>query len=72
MIYIKKDMCKGCGLCIEFCPVNILKFSEDLNEKGVYPPEVTDINKCIECENCMIYCPDFAIFLEKGGVKNEK
>jgi 2-oxoglutarate ferredoxin oxidoreductase subunit delta len=36
-----------------------------MNEAGYYPPEITDPEACTGCQNCMIYCPDFAIAVEK-------
>ena len=68
MVYIKQDACKGCGICIALCPVEILKFSKSLNTRGVPYPEVIDEARCTQCENCMIYCPDFAVVV----VKDEK
>jgi 2-oxoglutarate ferredoxin oxidoreductase subunit delta len=38
-----------------------------MNEAGYVPPEITDINECTGCMNCMIYCPDFAIVVEKDA-----
>jgi 2-oxoglutarate ferredoxin oxidoreductase subunit delta len=49
------------------CPVKILEFSNDLNKVGVHYPIVIDETECTECENCMIYCPDFAMVV----IKNE-
>ena len=68
MVQINKDACKGCGICIAMCPVKILVFSDELNSRGVHFPRITDEEKCTECENCMIYCPDFAMVV----IKNEK
>ena len=65
MVYIDKEACKGCGICIAVCPKNILTFTKDLNQKGVPYPIIIDESKCILCENCMIYCPDFAVVVEK-------
>jgi len=67
MVQINKDACKGCGICIAMCPVKILEFSDDLNKRGVHFPEVTDEAKCTRCENCMIYCPDFAMVVIKDA-----
>ena len=67
MVYIRKDDCKSCGICLMVCPVKILEFSEDYNVRGVHFPKVTDISKCTSCENCMLYCPDFAMVVEKNG-----
>ncbi len=65
MIYINKDTCKGCGICIAVCPKKILQFTEELNQKGVHYPEIVNEGKCTLCENCMIYCPDFAVVVKK-------
>lgn len=57
-------LCKGCGLCIEKCPVNALKFSHQ--DFGLYKtpmPEV-EIEKCIDCKICQRICPDRAILIE--------
>ena len=36
-ITIKKDKCKGCLLCISFCPKGLIIVDNDLNRKGVRP-----------------------------------
>lgn len=61
MVLVNSEACKGCGICIAFCPVKILSFSEAFNSKGFHFPEVSDQKKCTKCRNCMIYCPDFAM-----------
>lgn len=63
---INPKFCKGCGICIAFCPKQVL----DLDEKGkIY---VTDLEKCISCGQCELRCPDFAIKVikESKGDKN--
>ncbi len=60
MIEVNEDYCKGCNLCIMFCPRKALEESEELNKKGVHPPvEVED--RCVNCRLCELICPDFAI-----------
>ena len=69
-IHIIKNRCKGCNFCIEFCPMDVLEESDELNERGVHPPRVVDESKCIYCRFCSAICPDFAIFvLEKDEEK---
>jgi 2-oxoglutarate ferredoxin oxidoreductase subunit delta len=55
---IRRDWCKGCGICVEFCPQDAL--SMDDREKAVlaYP------DKCNSCGMCEMRCPDLAIELE--------
>jgi len=56
--------CKGCGICIEKCPVGALSFGKTLGVYGTPVPEI-DIEKCIACGNCFRFCPDSAIKVEK-------
>jgi len=34
---IDEDRCKGCGLCVEFCPFGHLRIDEQLNVAGYHP-----------------------------------
>ena len=74
MIEIKDDWCKGCGICIERCPVGALEDSDRLNRKGIRPPKLKEINECNFCRLCELICPDLAITVipDKEAVKNEK
>jgi len=45
MVQINKDACKGCGICIAMCPVKILEFSDELNNRGVHFPRINDEEK---------------------------
>jgi 2-oxoglutarate ferredoxin oxidoreductase subunit delta len=58
------NRCKGCGLCIEFCPQHVLCLSEQRNAKGYHFPSIA-LGKevaCVHCEFCTLVCPEFAIF----------
>lgn len=55
---VDKDWCKGCGICVAFCPKNVLEIKEG---KVV----IKDLEACIQCGQCELRCPDFAIYL--GG-----
>lgn len=57
-ITINSNLCKRCGICIEFCPKKI--FSQN-NDRTPFP-EYQD--KCIGCKLCELRCPDFAIKVE--------
>ena len=58
---INGERCKGCGICIEFCPKKVLERSSRFNAKGYYPPEVKAGAWCVNCHFCEVLCPDFAI-----------
>lgn len=61
-VKIIKDRCKGCGFCIEYCPMDVLEVSQDFNVRGYHYPAVRDMDKCINCGLCEMICPDFAIW----------
>jgi len=62
-----EDMCKGCGLCIDACPKNIIEFSTGLNVKGYHSATVTNENmsQCIGCSFCAVMCPDVCITVKR-------
>jgi 2-oxoglutarate ferredoxin oxidoreductase subunit delta len=67
-VTVIRKSCKGvegCGVCTAVCPKELFRPSGEMNEAGYLPPEMTDPAECTGCENCMIYCPDFAIVVEK-------
>ena len=61
-VYIIIEECKGCGLCIDFCPRSVLEFSTNTNAKGHRYPVVIATGKCSNCQMCQLVCSDFAIF----------
>ena len=63
-VFIRKNRCKGCEFCIEFCPQHVLVLSQDYNAKGYrYPVVVKDA--CINCTLCLSLCPDYAILSKR-------
>jgi|GEM_PF-1672793 len=60
-VFIRRDHCKGCELCIEFCPKGVLARSKDFNRKGYHYPVVVN-GDCIHCRLCVTVCPEYAIF----------
>ena len=66
-ILIDKERCKGCDYCVEFCPREALKMSEELGPRGYSLAEVADETKCLGCGLCEIICPEFAIQVGSGN-----
>jgi 2-oxoglutarate ferredoxin oxidoreductase subunit delta len=54
-ITINQQWCKGCGICIAFCPRKVFSTGKQGH------PEIIDKEKCIKCMLCVERCPDFAI-----------
>lgn len=56
-IVIITENCKGCGICIEFCPTHTLGLKK--GKVMVVNPE-----NCTGCQLCDLRCPDFAIMVD--------
>jgi len=52
---INSQWCKGCGICVHFCPKKVLELDEEDKAVAVRKSE------CICCRLCEIRCPDLAI-----------
>ncbi len=53
MPWVKEELCVGCGVCVEECPVEAISMVE----------EVANINdeECIRCGRCHDVCPEEAV-----------
>lgn len=60
-VRIQESRCKGCGLCVEFCPRHCLELSEGLNAIGYHPAVMHDHEKCTSCALCAEMCPESGI-----------
>ena len=61
-VFINEERCKGCGLCIAYCPSHVLERSPRFNPKGYHPPEAVHPDDCTGCDMCGYFCPDYAIY----------
>ena len=76
-ITIDREKCKGCLLCISFCPKGLINVGKGLNRRGAKPVKFyrqANLNKggippkagnetseCLGCAMCAIICPDCCI-----------
>jgi 2-oxoglutarate ferredoxin oxidoreductase subunit delta len=63
--HLNPERCKGCGLCIAFCPKKVLAVGSRLNSKGYCPTEMAEDSQCTGCGFCAMMCPDLAIEIHK-------
>jgi 2-oxoglutarate ferredoxin oxidoreductase subunit delta len=80
-ITIDREKCKGCLLCISFCPKGLISVDKDLNRRGVKPVKFSrqanlneggiplkagnETPECLGCAMCAIICPDCCIEVYK-------
>lgn len=54
LINIDKDICTGCRICAEICPVDAIK-------GGKGEAQIIDVNKCVACGQCIQVCNAYAV-----------
>jgi 2-oxoglutarate ferredoxin oxidoreductase subunit delta len=54
---INREWCKGCGICVAFCPTHALTLDAGDKATLVHP------DQCTSCGLCEFRCPDLAIEL---------
>ena len=57
-LVIETSWCKGCGICVAFCPKSALEL---VGEKARLKADHT----CILCGQCEMRCPDYALYIRE-------
>ena len=55
------DRCVKCGLCVAFCPCNVLEMNDEGFPYGAHP------DQCVGCQTCSGNCPQRALTIEATG-----
>ncbi len=68
--HINREWCKGCGICVAFCPKNVL----ELDKRSI--AVAARLERCIACRMCELRCPDLAVDviteeIQEKGESNE-
>jgi len=59
VLVIDPAWCKGCGICVAFCPKDALEL---IGEKA----HLKSDDQCVLCGQCEMHCPDYAIYLKEA------
>ncbi|MFC1914378.1 indolepyruvate ferredoxin oxidoreductase subunit alpha [Chloroflexota bacterium] len=65
-IEIDKELCKGCQICIFFCPKHLISISDKSNAGGYLPAVFNDSGECTGCAACALVCAEVAIEVYRG------
>ncbi len=63
---ILRRFCKGCSICVAFCPTQTLAL-DDRYKVTVAHPE-----RCVGCRMCELRCPDAAVFVQRQSRKDSQ
>ncbi|HWR05637.1 4Fe-4S binding protein [Sporomusa sp.] len=61
----RAERCKGCELCRDACPKQIIVMADTFNCKGYRPALCSDEEQCSGCTLCARTCPDVVITVYK-------
>ena len=63
-VHVISERCKECNFCINYCPTQVLEYSEEINAKGYHYPVVAKgkESSCVHCKFCDLICPELAIY----------
>jgi ferredoxin len=64
MPWVKQDLCTGCGVCIEECPVGAVKMETEDRAS-------IQVAKCIRCGICHDVCPQEAVRHDSERIPQE-
>jgi len=62
-VWINKDNCKACDICVSVCPSGVLGMRYDSTSTLGAMISVDNPDACIGCNDCELNCPDFAIYV---------
>ncbi|MDF7801107.1 ferredoxin family protein [Pontiellaceae bacterium B1224] len=58
---IDENKCMGCGICVESCPMDVLRLDKTKKRAVIAYPE-----DCQVCHLCQHFCPTGAIEVTQG------
>jgi 2-oxoglutarate ferredoxin oxidoreductase subunit delta len=71
VVTIDADSCKGCSLCIDFCPQDVIELVRELNRLGYHAARAVRLDDCSGCQACALMCPEGGVTIYRRRVPDE-
>ena len=69
-VTVNQERCKGCDLCVEACPTDVLMLQpKEVNNRGYHFACMKNPDACIGCASCATVCPDGCIEVYRVTIK---
>ena len=69
-VTVNNERCKGCALCVESCPTDVLSMHPTkVNIRGYHYVYMENPDACIGCSNCGLVCPDGVLTVYRKRIK---
>lgn len=71
-IVVNELYCKGCELCVEACPQDVIILDpQRITAKG-YHPAMLNGEGCTGCAICAVICPESAITVYRENIRTKQ
>lgn len=67
-VVVDNEGCKGCGVCVETCPQEVLALNKEVNSRGYHYSYMENAEACTGCSNCGVVCPDTCLTIYRVKV----
>jgi len=71
-VILDSEHCDGCGLCIEFCPKELLGTDVDkFNSRMLHYAVIITSEECVGCRQCERLCPTASVFIKETDIEED-
>ena len=74
-VAILADRCKGCALCLQACPQDVLRLSDGYNSRGYHAVILVESETgkagCTGCGVCAVICPEAVFTVYREPVRSQ-
>lgn len=72
-VVIQQERCKGCALCVQACPQQVLHLASIFNTRGYHFVELDETSgHCTGCGVCALVCPDVVFTVFRCPVRRQR